>query len=389
MKIPNFEISRFDLLNASVSALRDGVSSLYALYLINGLALNPLQIGWILSSSTAASLVGQIPLGFMYDRIHRKGLIVAGGALGMVVASAIIGFGSTPSFRVVLFAQIFFGLSVSTLSAGMPALTVAITKDLHLGTRLMRNEVFAKIGNLSTLALAGYLANGFSLRVIFVMIPVLAAPVIWLALAAPSSEPVVRVRANLRGAWLSSTKFYWFVAVIFLVYLTCSAALPIFEQVFAPAHAAGGAAWIATATALTMGTVTVTIFGLARLNRTGHLTLTLAGAFVLMAVRLGVLSGGPLVSVLVVGQLLDGVIDGILYTVPMRLLAKHFRADFAVLSGVLGATASLGALASTLASGPLMIHFGYQGALLAYLAPASLGLLVMLLARRPLGIETT
>ena len=372
-----------------MSALRDGVSSLYALYLVNGLGLDANQIGWILSGSTAASLIGQIPLGYLYDRVHRKGLVVAAGALGMALASLIIGFGHAPSFAVVFCAQIFFGLSVSTLSAGMPALTVALTKDLHLGSRLVRNELFAKVGNLSTLAVAGYLANVRSLRVIFVMIPVLAVPVIWLALTAPASDAPVVTRPKIRGAWRASPKFYWFVAVTFLFYLTSSAALPVFEQVFAPTQSDGGAAWIASVTALTMGTVTLTIMTLARVTQPRHLTWALALAFVLMGVRLSVLSVGPWVPVLVVGQLMDGVIDGILYSVPMRLLARHYRGEFAVLSGVLGATASLGAFASTLASGPLMTHLGYPAALWAYVIPAGLGLVVMMFARGRLAADPT
>jgi MFS family permease len=280
--------------------------------------------------------------------------------------------------------QILFGVATSALTLGIPALTVAVTDDEHLGDRMARNEIFAKAGNLATLAVAGVLTHVWSLRTIFLLWPMLAVPGIVLGLAAKSKKKAMKRQKWSRGALTSSHNFYWFVPAVFLLYLANTGGLVVFEQVFAPSHANGGAGWIAMVSALAQASVTLTIMGLARVKTPRGLVVMLAVTFGLIIVRLGVLAAGSSVINLVGGQVLDGIIGGALFSVPIRLLADQHRGEFNVLSGVLGSVGALGALASVFATGPLMSRFAYPGSLFTFMVPAALGAVLVMVARRPL-----
>ena len=68
MKLPKFrKVDHFDLLNVAISSLRDGLTPLYNLYLVNNLNFSPTEIGWVLGASSASTLVAQMPLGYLYD----------------------------------------------------------------------------------------------------------------------------------------------------------------------------------------------------------------------------------------------------------------------------------------------------------------------------------
>ena len=245
-------VTRFDVLNAAVSALRDGVNSLYNLYLVTRLGFDPVQIGWILSTPSMCALVGQVPLGFLYDRLSRPGLAMALGAAGLGVIGLVLGVVDQPSFWLVAILQGAFGLATSTLSAGLPALTVNRYAGEALGRRLARNEVCAKVGNLSTLAAAGIISQYFSLKCIFVMMPVLAVVVILFGLDADARIERKGV-ARPSGQWLKSPAFYLFGFITLLLYFSNTAGLPIFEQTFGPTRPDSGAGWIAGVAALTPG----------------------------------------------------------------------------------------------------------------------------------------
>ena len=384
MKASKFKVSRFDLLNSAVAALRDGLGPLYNLYLVNNLGLDPSQIGYVMGASSAAMLVAQVPIGYLYDRMKRKGLLIAAAAGGMLVGALAFRANAQPSFALTMGIQILFGVATSALALGIPALTVAVTDDEHLGGRMARNEIFAKGGNLATLAVAGVLTHIWSLRMIFLIWPLLAVPAIALALTSKSKKKALKRQKWSRSALTSSPTFYWFVAAVFLLYLANTGGLVLFEQIFAPAHANGGAEWIALVSALAQGSVTLTIMGLARVKTPRGLVISLAATFALIVLRLGVLAAGSSVANLIGGQLLDGVIGGALFSVPIRLLADQHRGEFNVLSGVLGSVGALGALASVFVTGPLMNHFGYPGSLFTFMVPAALGAVVVVVARRPL-----
>ena len=218
----------------------------------------------------------------------------------------------------------------------------------------------------------------------------LAIPVFFLSLVMPKGQKARWQFRWPRPAMRAAGSLPWFVLVVFLLYFANTGALTIFEQAFAPGHFDNGAPWISAATVVSQLFVTITIFILAKVKTTRGLVTVLGMTFGIIAIRMGVLSGGGIVPILLFGQMLDGMVDGVLFTVPARLLAEQRREDFNVLQGVLGSTAALGSLASTFATGPLMFRFDYPKALFAFWIPAALGGLVVLYSRRTLvGIRET
>ena len=391
MKISQFRhISRFDLLCSAVAALREGVAPLYNLYLVSSLGFTPIEIGWVLASMGAAQLAAQIPMGYLYDKLDHKGLPIAASAILMFIASATMGFADKPSFQLTIFAQILFGIGLSGLMLGIPALTVATTEEDQLGGRLARNEAFGKTANFATLGIVTLLTYVQSLKSIFLVWGLIAIPVFGLSLFMPKGQKARWQFRWPRPAMRAAGSLPWFVLVVFLLYFANTGALTIFEQAFAPTHFDNGAPWISAATVVSQLFVAITIYMLARVKTTRGLVTVLGLTFAVIATRLGVLSTGGVVPVLLLGQMLDGMVDGVLFTVPARILAEQRRDDFNILQGVLGSTAALGSLASTFATGPLVFRYEYPRALFAFWIPAALGVLVTLYARKTLvGIKET
>ena len=391
MKISQFRhVTRFDLLCSAVAALREGVAPLYNLYLVSSLGFTPIEIGWVLAAMGAAQLAAQIPLGYVFDKIDRKGLPIAGAAILMFIAAATMGVVDKPTFTLTIFVQILFGIGLSGLMLGIPALTVATTDEDKLGERMARNEAFGKAANFATLGLVTLMTYLGSLKSMFIIWPAIAIPTFFLALIAPRGQKAKWQFRWPKPAMRAAGSLPWFVLVVFLLYFANTGALTVFEQAFAPGHYDNGAPWISAATVVSQVFVTITIFMLAKVKTTGGLVTVLGCTFGIIATRLVTLSGGGIVPILLLGQMLDGMVDGVLFTVPARLLAEQRREDFNILQGVLGATAAFGSLLSTFSTGPLVYQFQYPRALLAFLIPAACGGLITLYARRTLvGIKET
>lgn len=391
MNISQFRhVTRFDLLCASVAALREGVAPLYNLYLVSSLGFSPVEIGWVLAAASAAQLAAQIPMGYLYDKLEHKGLPIAGSAILMFIAAAAMKVFDAPSFALTIFVQILFGIGLSGLMLGIPALTVATTPEDRLGERMARNEAFGKTANFATLGIVTLLTYLGSLKAIFLFWPLLAIPTFILSFFMPVGQKSRWQFRWPRPAMRAAGALPWFVLVVFLLYFSNTGALVIFEQAFAPDHVDKGAPWISAATVVSQIFVTITIFMLAKVKTTRGLVTVLGVTFGIIATRLVTLSGGGIVPILLLGQMLDGMVDGVLFTVPARLLAEQRREDFNVLQGVLGSTAAFGSLASTFATGPLVFHYKYPKALLAFLIPALIGGVITVYARRTLaGIKET
>ena len=345
-----------------------------------------MQVAWVVAAQSIAMFALQILLGYVFDHLRRKRLLLAVGAVGLAAAAVLMGIAEHPTITYVVGVQILFGGALSLLALAIPAITVAETEEDELGNRMARNEVCAKIGNLSALATAGLLSRFIPLRQVFFMIPLLAVPTLGLVAwhgagpkgRAKKSKPrrSFRVKPSRGGLVLC--------VVVFLLMLGETGAITIFQQAFGKANP-GAASYVAWAMGFGQACVTVGVLALTRVDGSKGLVLTLSGALGLVIGRLFVMATGPTIVALTLGQVMDGMITAVLTTVPARLLARLDPKDFNVISGIQGAAGTLGAMLSTLLTGYLMDRFGYPRSLVFYVPAAGLGLAAVLFFARSLA----
>lgn len=367
----DLNLSPFDLLNSVVAALRDGVMPLYNLFIVSQLGLTPVEVGWLMTASSVATFVSQTPVGFIYDRARSVREPLAVGLVGLAGASALMYYAAGRPIEYLFGVQILYGIASSILSQGIPAITVSETPVRRLGNRIARNEIFSKCGNLCALSLAGYLAAAYSLRVVFVIIPVLTVPALYLILRRSEEKP--RARREKVGGLRVSFDVGVLIAVTALLYFANSSALLIFEQLFAKARPADAAKFVTGGAAVNQVIVTLAILVLANIKTRRGLWFVMAGTFGLVSLRLLTMSLGVTPFTLIASQAFDGCIAAVVFTVPTRLLADLERTYFNVMAGFLGAAASFGATASVFASGYALTWLAYPNALRVYLLPAALG----------------
>ena len=371
------KISALDILNSVVAALRDGVMPLYNLYIVSQLGLSPVHVGWLMTASSVASFLSQTPVGFLYDRARSAREPLAAGLVGLAGASALMYYAPGQPLSYLIGAQILYGIANAILSQGIPAITVSETPVRRLGNRIARNEIFAKFGNLTALSFATYLTARYSLRLVFIVVPLLALPAVYLILRRSEEKPRVKI-APVSGLRISPDVGI-LLAITALIYFANSSALVMFEQVFSAARANAGATYVAWGAGTNQIVVTLAILLLAGVTTRRGLLFVMAGTFALIIARLLVMSSGATPVTLLSSQAIDGLIAGVVFTVPMRLLAALERTYFNVVAGFLGAAASLGATASVFLSGYALSLIQYPGAIRVYVVPAALGLLCTLI----------
>ena len=378
--------SRIDLLSLSLAGMRDGVGPVLTLYLVSQLGLNPVELSWVIAAAGVAALLSQTPIGFIYDRIPNKSHLIALGAFIMAVSCYSMSL--TRSVPILVTLQMCVGFATCLISVGVPAVCVGFVRDDKLATRLARNEIFAKIGNFSALALTGFLMQKFSLSWVFYIVPILAVPVIWSALRLPSVDvPVSSARplepVSFKAALLRSCATKGFLTLTTLGFLFAfanGAMFFIFEQDFMKSTAMNKVGIISASLILTQVTITFAMIFLSRLKNFSAYQI-FGFSFVLILLRALLLSVDLGVMSLAPAQILDGMIAAILFTVPMRIVAGIDRENFNVMSGMLGTCVSLGATLSTLFAGFAVQNYGSIATYLIFGSVALLGLMIAVGAR--------
>jgi MFS family permease len=118
------------------------------------------ELGFALTVANILSVVAQLPVGFMVDRIGSRGMLVAGL---VVSALAFISFGVAPSYPRLLLAMAFIGLANSVfhpadyaiLSAQVAPIRVGRAFSIHTFSGFLGNAI-APVTMLAIAAAAGF-----------------------------------------------------------------------------------------------------------------------------------------------------------------------------------------------------------------------------------------
>ena len=115
------------------------------------------DIGFVLTASSVAGLLSQLPSGELLDRVRSKRALVAVGA-GIVILSALV-IAFWPSLRLVSIGLVLEGMTGGFLGRAIAAISLGLVGYSALAERLGRYQRFASTGALvgaELMGLVGY-----------------------------------------------------------------------------------------------------------------------------------------------------------------------------------------------------------------------------------------
>jgi MFS family permease len=133
-----------------------------------------IDIGFVLSASSLASLIFQMPGGALVDSV-RSERFLAGLAVAAICASALL-YAAFPIFPVVFSAAVLHSAASAVLGPAIAAISLGIVGHAVIGDRLGRNARFASIGNGLAAAAMGACGYLVSARAVFVVTVLLLIP---------------------------------------------------------------------------------------------------------------------------------------------------------------------------------------------------------------------
>ena len=378
-----------DWLNFFLAALLTGFGPFIAVHLTDR-GWDPAHIGFVLSASSLAGLITQLPGGELIDVTKARRAIVGVGAAA--IALALLAIALWPDFTWVAVALIVQGAAGSVLGPGIAAISLGLVGHDALAERLGRNQRFASIGGLAAAAFMGVVGYLLATRDIFLIAAALFVPLLFalmqirssdihFARSCGGSDHHVVEPARVSRATLFTNRALLIFALCLLLFQLANAslltqisqALPRAEGrlssvvvsglvVFPQIIVAALAPW-AGRSAATWGRKPLLIIGLAAVP---------------IRSTLFALTADP--ALLVVIQLLDGL-SGATLGVLTALIVADITAGtgrFNLAQGLVGAASGVGATLSTSVAGIAVEKFGYTAGLLGVTAVGVLAVVIVL-----------
>lgn len=351
-----------------VGDLQTGFGPFLSIYLTTQ-KWTQVDIGLILSVSSIASLLGQVPGGWIVDAARSKQraaaiAIVAVGASALLIASA-------PVFAAVFTAKLLHVGASSVLGPAIAAITLGLVGHRAVGPRLGRNARFAATGNGLAAALMGACGYFISAQSVFFVTAALAVPTL-LALARIRDEDVDPVRADGgmpstcgRGAigvgeLLRRPALVILSACVLLFHAANGALLPLVGSTVTMRSSAWASALVAVCIIVPQLIVALISPGLGQLAQSWGRRPALLIGFGALPLRAALLSLTSDPYAIVVVQMLDGISAAALgVLVPLALADISLGTGrFNLTQGIVGSATGIGAALSTTAAGYLADSFG-------------------------------
>jgi Major Facilitator Superfamily len=384
--------SRLDALNFFLADVRGGLGAFVSVFLVTAAGWTPAEIGAVLTVSGLLGIALHTPVGVLIDAARSKrALLVAAVALLGLCAVAIE---RHPSGLVVFGADLTMAVLGGVFAPTVAALTLGLVAARDLPSRLARNAVWDRIGNLTIAALVGAVGWWWSQHTIFYLVPFFAVISAAIVLSIParaidherargfaSGQP----HAHPQGFWalLTQNRPLMILALIAATFHFANASmLPLAGQKLALAHP-GLETLLTSACILVAQLVTIPVaIVVGRKAGVWGLRPLLAASCVALALRGAAFAWFDTAPWLVAAQIFDGVASGI-----WDVLIPLMLADFVVGSGrystsrgVLGTVQGVGGSLSNAAAGAMVMAGGYAAAFrgLAAVAILACGLVALL-----------
>jgi MFS family permease len=168
-------LSGLDGVNFFLAGMQSGFGPFVAVLLANE-KWTQQNIGLVLSASSLAGLLSQLPGGELLDASRSKRFLVALG--GIIVAVSALAIALWPSLPVVFAALVLQGITGGFLGPAIAAISLGLVGHSALAKRLGRNQRFAATGAVTTAGLMGAIGYFLSYQAIFLASAALALPLL-------------------------------------------------------------------------------------------------------------------------------------------------------------------------------------------------------------------
>jgi predicted MFS family arabinose efflux permease len=144
---------RLDALNFFLADVRGGLGAFVSVFLLTEANWTAGEIGAVLTVSGLIGISMHVPLGALIDTTRAKrGLLVVSVAL---LAACAIAIERAPTGYVVLIADVVMAVLGGVFAPTVAALTLGLVTANQLASRLARNAVFDRAGNIFITAVVG------------------------------------------------------------------------------------------------------------------------------------------------------------------------------------------------------------------------------------------
>lgn len=375
-----------------VADVQTGFGAFVAVYLTSQ-KWTQVDIGLVLTISGLVSLVGQIPMGALVDRI--RSLRMAAAISLVIIGLSAVAFALWPIFPVVLASRILHAAASLVLGLALVSLSLALVGERGISERLGRNAAFASAGTGIAAAVMGATGYYLSNHAVFLLAAALTVPAIICVLRIRPAEidlaTIRRPTAEPSGAGFPAAglmelvrnrTLVIFAACVVMFHLANAAMLPLAASMLTLRSSQSATIIVAAAIVVPQFTVTLLSPFVGHFaSRWGRRPLLIIG-FAALAMRglLFALVEDPQLLVLV--QILDGASAAALGVLVPLTIADLTRGSghFNLAQGAVGCAMGIGASISTTLAGYVADSFGSYSAFATLAVLAAIGLLLVTLA---------
>jgi MFS family permease len=329
------------------------------------------NIGFVLSASSLAGLLSQLPGGELLDATRSKRFLVALGGIMVAVSALVIAL--WPSLPVVFAALVLQGITGGFLGPAIAAISLGLVGHSALADRLGRNQRFASTGVVTTTGLMGAIGYFLSYQAIFLASAALALPML-VALARIRSTdihfgracgqpdhdaPTPPARARRLSLW-KNHNLLTFAGCLFLFQLGNASMLPLAGEELVYRNGTDSSLTISALIIVPQIIVALTAPWAGRQAQSwGRRPLLLIG-FSALTIRalLFAVTTNPLLLIGI--QLLDGISGSVLGVLTALIIADLTQGTgrFNLAQGFVGTIAGIGASLSTTLFSLVVGNFG-------------------------------
>lgn len=381
-----------DWLNFLLADVRGGLGPYVSVFLLTEAGWDQATIGLVLTISGLIGISMHAPIGALIDATQAKrGLIV----IGVVALSACaIALAWRPTIPVVFAADVTMAILGAVFAPVVAAITLGLVDRDTLATRLGRNAVFDRTGNLFIAAVAAAVGTALGQRAVFYLVPFFGVWTMWVVLSIPghtidhqrargwvASMTVHHQQPSRWRTLLTDKALLVLAAVAALFHLANAAMLPLVSQKLALGHPGQEAALTSGAIIVAQLVMVPVSLLVGRADQTGRkpLLLIAVAALVLRGV-LFTLSGNA--AWLIAVQVLDGIGIGLFDALLPLILADIMRGTgrYNVARGLVGTVQGIGGSLSQAVGGVAVVWVGYEAAFLMLAGLAFIPLVLVLVA---------
>jgi MFS family permease len=378
-----------DWVNFLLADVRGGLGAYVNVYLLTEARWSQATIGAVLTVSGLTGIMLHPLVGAWIDKTRgKRALLIASTIVLSICGLAVVW---APTIPVVLAADITMAVLGGVFAPVVAAITVGLVYRDALPSRLGRNAIFDRVGNVFMAVVMGVFGTIYSQGMPFFLLPVFAALAIVAVLAIPARaidhERARGLAVEDTGAlrrpesWrvlFRSRPLVAFAAAAAIFHFANGPLLLLVAQKLALAHPGYETGLTSAAIIITqLATIPMALL-VTRANALGRKPLLII-AFAAVPLRGLLCASSDNPSWLLGVQLLDGVGAGMYDALLPLLLADMMRGTgrYSLARGVLGTIQGIGGSIGLGAAGFIVAAFGYNAGFLTLATVAVIALLVM------------